>query len=73
MVKNLNSLTFADFGSIRPERPAEDRLPRGNDWESETLQTGEVQNQTFYPGAPVYLDYEGGMTVLAASRAALAS
>lgn len=68
MVKNLNSLTFADFGSIRPERPAEDRLPRGNDWESETLQTGEVQNQMFYPGAPVYLDYEGGMTVLAASK-----
>ncbi|MCI8619975.1 MAG: helix-turn-helix transcriptional regulator [Oscillospiraceae bacterium] len=65
MVENLNTLSFAKFGSIRPERPAEARMPQEDSWQIRLLDTAQYQKRLFCSQLPVHLDYASGMTVLA--------
>lgn len=67
MVENLNTLSFAKFGSVRPERPAEARLPQDGGWQIRLLCTAQYQKSLFCSETPVHLDYASGMTVLAVS------
>lgn len=69
MIKNLNTLSFADYGTIRADRSSEDRLPWTGDWQQITLPVSGSATEVYrVEENAVCMDYEEGMTVLAVSK-----
>lgn len=69
MIKNLNTLSFADYGTIRADRSPEDRLPWTGDWQQITLPVSGSATEVYrVEDNAVCMDYEEGMTVLAVSK-----
>lgn len=68
MVKNLNTLSFADYGTIRADRTPEDRLPHSADWRQITMPAGGDMAEVYRSQDTVCMDYEDGMAVLVVSR-----
>lgn len=69
MIKNLNTLSFAEYGSIRADRSPEDRLPWTGDWQQITLPVSGSATEVYrVEDNAVCMDYEEGMTVLAVSK-----
>lgn len=69
MIKNLNTLSFAEYGSIRADRSPEDRLPWSGDWQQITLPvSGTVTDVYRDEGNVICVDYEEGMAILAVSK-----
>ena len=68
MVKNLNTLSFADYGTIRADRTQEDRLPHSSDWCQITMPIDGEMMEVYQSHDVACIDYDEGMAVLAVSR-----
>lgn len=68
MVKNLNALSFAEYGTIRADRTPEDRLPHSVEWRQTILSVGGEVTDVYRSDDDACIDYEDGMAVLAVSR-----
>lgn len=69
MIKNLNTLSFAEYGSIRSDRSQEDRLPWSSEWKQIILSVSKGPTDVYrVDDNVVCMDYEEGMTVLAVSK-----
>ena len=70
MVENLNRLTFSHFGKVLRDTLPHRGFPQGEEW-TESVQHFKASDARFFEltGGDLYLDFETGMTVLAAGRA----
>lgn len=65
MIENLNRQAFGEYGTILRDSLPYRGFPKGDDW-METVRYYSASELFFYRcEAPVYLDFEYGMTVLA--------
>lgn len=68
MIRNLNKLSFLDYGRILSDRSENRGFPTGNEWEEALRTVTGNQVAVCRSEGPVYLDFESGMTVLAVAR-----
>ncbi|MEG1275535.1 MAG: AraC family transcriptional regulator [Ruthenibacterium sp.] len=68
MIKNLNKLSFANYGSVLGGRQPKGELPTGIGWK-EATQTIHIKTNVFrYAKDAIYIDFESGMTILRVKR-----
>lgn len=68
MLQNLNRLTFSAYGTVLGDRSENRGFPSGETW-TERLETAdETHVAVRRSAAPVYLDFEDGMAILAVEQ-----
>ena len=69
MIKNLNTLSFSEFGEILLDRHPNRGFPSGRDWKEQIVTVHHDMVRVYRLEAEkMYLDFESGMTVLAVSH-----
>jgi AraC-like DNA-binding protein len=69
LIKNLNTLSFSEFGEILLDRHPNRGFPSGRDWKEQIVTVRHDMVRVYRLEAEkMYLDFESGMTVLAVSH-----
>ena len=69
MIKNLNTLSFSEFGEILQDRHPNRGFPSGREWKEQIVTVCHDSVRVYRLDAEkMYLDFESGMTVLAVSH-----